>query len=458
LERQQWYAPTSYAAPAQVPLSGNWAGALNSYGIADFFQFSAQANRTLSVLVNALDESGNPSTSKLLPVIGMWGLANPGQSPAPAETPAALNTAFAGESRLDAQILQAGAFRIGIADYRGDGRPDYHYNARVLYGDNIFPARASAAGGTPVTVSGLGLRSDTTVQVARVAEAMLASSAMQLLLLTPQVPDGVYDVQLNDLTSGGNSLMSGVLTVGAGPNDTIKVVSAAIPATPVRAQSAAPFAVIVVAADGITPITGASVQFSSSPNVAFSACSGAATCTVLTDQSGIASTRTTVLSANVMTLTAKLAPATYAAPKQVQATLLGTESQLDLALATPTLWLAQGTTVTIPVTPTVLSNGTAVTGKTLNYRVAQGSATLSAPSAQTDVNGNATANLQIDVASAGVQVVACVAPSNSPCQTFNAIVVPTSSLRLQAVAGTLQITTEGKNFQPVVLRVLDSAS
>jgi hypothetical protein len=185
IQKRQWYAPTSYALPVQVPASGNWGGALSGYGTADFFQFSAQASRTLSVIVNALDDSGNLSENKALPVVGMWALANPGQSPSPANTPSAFNTAFFGETRLDAQILQGTTFRLGIADYRGDGRPDYRYNARVLYGDNVAPARASVAGGTPLTIQGLGLQSNTSVQAANVASPVLASSATQLLVNAP---------------------------------------------------------------------------------------------------------------------------------------------------------------------------------------------------------------------------------------------------------------------------------
>ena len=60
VQKPQWYGATTYASPVQVPGSGTWAGTLNAYGITDFFQFPAQANRTLSVIVHALDESGNP--------------------------------------------------------------------------------------------------------------------------------------------------------------------------------------------------------------------------------------------------------------------------------------------------------------------------------------------------------------------------------------------------------------
>ena len=311
VQKAQWYSPTSYASPAQVPGSGTWAGTLSGYRTADFFQFSAKANRTLSAIVNALDDSSNLSQGKAQPVIGMWELANPGQSPSPANTPSAFNTSYFAETRLDAQVVQSTMFRLGIADYHGDGRPDYRYNARVLYGDNVAPARAGVAGGTPLTIQGLGLQSDTAVLAANVAVPVLASSATQLLVDTPATADGVYDVQLSDINTGSNSVMSSVMTVGAGPSDLIKLVSGTNPATPVGGQAPSPFTVVVVASDGVTTVAGASVQFTSSPAVAFSACAGAASCTVLSDQSGLASTFMIVLSASVMTFTAQLAPASY---------------------------------------------------------------------------------------------------------------------------------------------------
>ena len=460
VQRQQWYAPTSYAAPAPVPASGNWAGALSGYGAADFFQFPAQANRTLSVIVNALDDSVNISQSKSLPVIGMWALVNPGQSPAPANTPSAFNVAFFGETRLDAEILQPTTFRLGIADYRGDGRPDYRYNARVFYGDNVVPTRASVAGGTPLTIQGLGLQANTTVQAANVTAAVLAASATQLLVDAPAAADGVYDLQLNDAASGGSSVMSGVLTVGAGPSDLLRMISGTNPATPVGGQAGTPFAVMVTAADGITPVAGASVQFSSSPAVAFSACGGAAACTVLSDLSGMAYTFMTVLSANVMTLTAKLAPASYTNPQQVQATLLGISSALDLSLTTPAIWVAEGATVSWPITVRVMVNGAPAPQRSVKYQVMSGSATLTGGSnatTTTDANGYATVSLQLNSLAAPVQVSACVQPGNAPCQVFNATVVPTASLQLQPVTGTLQIAAPGQSLQPVVVRVVDSS-
>lgn len=458
IQEPNWYGATTYASPVQLPTSGNWAGSLSGYGDADFFQFSAQANRTLSVIVNATDESGNLSQSKAAPVIGMWALADPGASPAPANTPSAFNISKFGETRLDAQIFQSLTFRLGIADYRGDGRPDYRYNARVLYGNSITPARASVAGGTPLTIQGLGLQPNTAVQVAGVAVPVLAASATQLLATTNAVADGIYDVLLQDFDSGGLSDMSGVLTVGAGPADSLKKVSGANPATPVGGQAPIPFAVQVLASDGVSAVGGASVQFSSSPAVAFSACAGGSSCTVLTDESGMASTFMTVLSANVMTVSAKLAPASYSNPQQVQVSLLGTTEQLDLALITPPFWIAQGGTLTLPIQARVMSNGAAISGTVLNFQITAGTGTLSANSAQSDGSGNASVNLQVSSLSGSLRITVCVAQNNSPCQVLNATMVQTSSLQLQAVSGTLQIASPGQKLQPVSVRVVDSST
>jgi hypothetical protein len=164
-----------------------------------------------------------------------------------------------------------------------------------------------------------------------------------------------------------------------------------------------------------------------------------------------------VLSVGTTIVTARLAPAIYPNPQQVQVTLLGTSSQLDLSLLNPSVWIAQGSTVSIPLNARVLSNGSPVSGSTVNYQVRQGTGALSSAVSQTDAYGNASVNLQVNSLSLPVQVTVCVAPGNSSCQVFNAIVVPVSSLQLQAVAGTLQIVSPATAFQPVIVRVIDSS-
>ncbi len=456
VQKPQWYGPTSYAAPVPLAVSGEWTGALGDYGATDYFQFPVQANRTLSVIVNALDETGKPSERKMMPVAGLWDIVDPGLIPAPANTPSAFNTSYFAETRLDAQVFLTTTLRLGIADYRGDGRPDYNYTARVFYGDTLTPVRASVAGSTPLTIAGLGLRSDTLVQTAGITVPLLASSATGLLVSSPPLPDGLYDFLLSDANTGGSSSMSGVLTVGAGPTDQIEIVSGANQTAAVGGQAAFPLVVVAVAADGVTPVSGASVQFTSF-SVGFSACGGGTNCTVLTNASGMASSFMTPISAGVGTVTAKLAPATYPLPQQVSTTLTASSSQLDLALLNPAVWIAQGASVSFPIAARVLSNGAPASGTTLNYRIAQGSGTLSAGASQTDAAGNASVNLQLSSLLTSVQVIVCIAPANTVCRTFTATVVPASSLQLQPVAGTLQVVPAGQGFQPVAARVFDSS-
>lgn len=179
---------------------------------------------------------------------------------------------------------------------------------------------------------------------------------------------------------------------------------------------------------------------------------------MLTDESGFASTYMTILAAGTISLIAQLAPASYPNPKQVAATLVGTSSQLDLSLLAPSVWIAQGATVTLPISARLLSNGAPLSGQTLNYQITRGTANLSAFTAQTDANGNAAVTLQSSTLSSSVQVSVCVAPNNTPCQIFNATAVPLSSLQLRPVSGILQITKAGQSFQPLVIRVVDSAA
>jgi hypothetical protein len=93
----------------------------------------------------------------------------------------------------------------------------------------------------------------------------------------------------------------------------------------------------------------------------------------------------------------------------------------------------------------------------VNYTVVTGSGSLSAGSAQTNSTGYATVTLTLTQVAALVQVSACVAPANAPCQPFYASAIPLAQQSLQPVSGSGQVST-GQPFQPVVVRVTDSSS
>jgi len=454
------FGPTTYAAPATLPSGGDWTGSLNPYGDVDYFWFPARADRTLSVAVTALDQFGAVSTNKAQPVIGMWALASAQTSPAPAQTPSSLNTAIAGETRLDALLNATTNFMVGISDFRGDGRPDFHYHAHVFYGDNVSPLRASSAGGTPLTVQGIGFRAGDLLSIAGSNLPLLALSASQMLVTAPSHADGVQDIDLQDPASGGSSVMTAALTYGAGPNDSIVLVAGANQMAPVGGQAPIPVTVQVLAPDAITPVTGASVFYTSTPAASLTACGGAGSCTVLTNQSGLASSYVTVLTPAVITITVQLAPASYSPPQQVQAVVIGSSSALDIALTPQSAWIAQGASVSVPLSARVLSNGAPLTGHTVNYQILKGAGLLTSTSATSDANGYATSTLQLSSLAGDVQVSACVQnqPVDNPCLNFLGTAVPGSGLKLQPVAGTLQIAPVSQNFLPVTVQVTDTAT
>ena len=466
-QKPDWFGPTTYNSPATLAAAGDWTASLDPYGGLDYFWFSGQANRTLSVLVTALDATSAPSESKAQPVIGLWQLSDPGTFPAPANTSSAFNSSIFGMTILNAELLQATSFRLGIADIRGDGRPDYAYHARLLYGDHITPIRASVAGGTALAIAGYGFQSNTAVSIGSQNGAVLAVSVSQLLVNPSAHADGVQDISLVDPPTSASSILSGVVTFGAGPNDVLQLVAGANPSTPVGGQAPNPILVQAVASDGITPVAGATVVFTSAPAVTFApgvgvsvACAGAS-CTLLTDQAGQASAYMTVLTTGGMTVTAKLAPASYSSPQQVQTTLVGCVrcegTPLDIALSPQYESVAQGATVNLELTARVLSNGAPQADQVVNFSLYHGIGTLNPASATTNTGGYATSSLQLSNLSAEVDGNACIGSNNNPCVQFHVFPVPSSTLRLQAVAGDLQFITVGPPFQPITVRITDSS-
>jgi hypothetical protein len=251
--------------------------------------------------------------------------------------------------------------------------------------------------------------------------------------------------------------MTGAVNYGAGPTDIIRLLAGSNPSTPRGGEAQNPIRVQVLDANGVTPISGASVVLSAVPAAGFSACGNATTCTVLSDESGEVSTRVTALSAGTMTITAQLAPASYSPPKQIQTTLLATTSSLDLSLSTPSVWVAQGATLDIALAAKVLVNGTGASGRSVNYSITQGAGILSSANSSTNTSGVAAVTLHLAALASEVDVSACVSPQNSPCRIFHIFAVPLSSLRLEPVAGSLQFIAVGKSFQPVTVRTLDTS-
>ncbi len=372
-------ATETWSAPAAVPSPGDWVGSLNGYGDVGYFVISAQANRTLSVAVTALDETGAASESKVEPVVGMWSLGDPLGTAPPAFIPAPFNSETFGMSRLDAQVFSSNSFIIGIADLRGDGRPDYHYHAHVLYGDSVNPPRVPVSGGA-VILEGTGFAPGLAVTVGSTSAPLLATNAGQMLAAIPAQSDGPQTVTITDPVSGAFSIMTNALTFGAASTDRLVLLEGVNPPTPVGTQAVNPVIVRVLASDGITPVNGATVGWATTNGATLSTCGGASTCSAISDESGVASTWVTPAAAGNAVITATLAPGVYSPVQSVAPTLMGTSLPSAIAVTPPYVWIAQGASLSVPLTAQVVSLGAPQSGVTVNFTVAQGSGSLSSPS------------------------------------------------------------------------------
>ena len=450
-----WAATETWSAPARILPAGDWIGSLNGYGDTAYFLMTAQANRTLSVAVTALDETGTPSESKVDPVIGMWTQGDPQGTAPPALTTSPFNSATFGMTRLDTQILKSNSFIVGIADLRGDGRPDYHYHAHVLYSDSVIPSRISVHGGA-AALQGTGFAPGLDVAVGSAAAPVMATGAGQLLTTLPAQGDGPQTITITDPISGAFSTMTSALTYGAASTDQIILLQGVNPPTPVGTQATNPVAVRVLASDGITPVDGATVGWTTTNGASLYACNGASACSVISDESGIASTWVTPTAVGTATITATLAPGVYKPAQSTTATLSATSSTLDIGVTPPSLWVAQSASVSVPLTARVVSLGVPQNGVTVNFIIAQGSGSLSAPSAVTNSNGYATVTLTLTNFSGNLILNACVAPADNPCQSIYGTAVAAGLLNLQAVVGANQVVN-GTVFQPLTVRVTDSA-
>jgi len=453
----QWSVSETWTKPAAIPTGGDWMGSVSGFGSLPWFSIPAKANRTLSVAITSFDESGNPSESKFQPVIGVWPVAAPQGTPPGAFTPSSFNTGIWGITRLDAQILMSSAFLVGISDWRGDGRPDYHYHAHVLYGDAVAPTRVGVNGGA-VAVTGIGFSPELAVSVGGTSATPLAVDAGALVVALPAQADSLQTITITDPASGAFSTMTGTVTFGAAATDNIVLVESTNPSTPVGTQAANPVTVRVVASDSVTPVAGATVGWSATNSVVLSACGGTSSCSAVSDESGNASTWISPAVTGSSTITATLAPGAYSSSKSVSTTVVGTSASLDIGLTQPYSWVAAGASVTLPLTARVMDGTSALSGDTVNFTVAIGSGALSSSSAVTNSSGYAGVTLTLTGIAAQVQVKACVAPLNSPCQSFYVTPVAASLLKLQPVAGAAQAITLGQTFQPVIAQVTDSAS
>src|SRR5207245_6834835 len=158
----------------------------------------------------------------------------------------------------------------------------------------------SAAINPPLVVAVLGFRPGIAGSLGGLNAPQLAVSATQLIVTTPPFQDGTKSLTVTDPATGSSSVMTDVLTFGAGPTDIIKLIQGANPPTPVGGETPNRILVQATSTDGSSPRNGATVVWNVPSGAALSACGGGTTCSVFTDATGKDSTKAIVTAAGVI--------------------------------------------------------------------------------------------------------------------------------------------------------------
>lgn len=381
------------SAPAAMSQTGWWTGALCGYAHTAWTNVTVKANRSLTMEVTAVDETGSASMMKAMPMVGVWwGTDATGVAPTIAATPVAFNSFGVGLSTvtMGGTGSPAGNLRMAIADYRGAGRPDFGYQARVLYADAIQPANVGANGGT-VVISGTGFRQGNVVTVNGAMATVTAVTATSITAVVPSLraigsnKATLATVAVRDVTTNGVTTMTSALGYGS-VQERMQMVSA--PAGPVvqGKTAATAFAVQVLAADGVTPVANETVTFAVTTGYATFGTCGAVSCAVKTDAQGVASTMVTPTTVGTVTMQASTSLLSVPASFLV----VSVPDALTLVSA-PTGMVTVGAPATTVFSVRVVAGDgmTARPGQTVTVMVANGTARLEAC-------GAATCNLRTD--------------------------------------------------------------
>ncbi len=440
-------AIASESTPRPVPPSGEWTGRLGQVGQTDWFDFPVRAGRTFTVVTEALNESGLPTETKAIPALGIWdGFDAIGSNPA--VWAPGLNGYAAGESFLTILSPTDDVIRLGIADMRGDGRPDYSYLGWVLYADTVVPAHLPAAGG-PIVIHGMGFHPSDTVLVGGKAAVVTSLSPNEITAIAPaSAITGTVNVEVDDLPIfSAAAVISAGVSYDAGTGDSLTLVTAPANTVPIGVPLA--FTVTALGPD-LAAAGGVSVLYAVASGAATLGC-GQSRCSVVATGDGIATLSVTATSTAAAVVTASLANGV-----SLQAHFSGGTAP-EITALTPTLSVAAGTTVAWTAQALVLNNGAPMSGQAIAWQ-SGGSGILTQGSTATISNGSGIASkiLNIGPLNEGQQttITACVNGTTN-CAAFTATGARPEYAVVEAVSGTVQSLGVSGTPAQIVLRVRD---
>lgn len=434
--------------PDNLPPSGMWNGRISQIGQTDWLLFPVRGNRIFTVVTQALDESYTPTESKAMPVLGVWDAFDAAGSAAIGAAPG-LNGLATGETWLRVATNGDDIVRLGIADERGDGRPDYAYQGWVLYADSVSPARLPASGGA-IVIRGMGFRQEDTVLVGGQAALVTSISPNEITAIAPPSAgaSGSVDVEVDDQpVFYAATVIPGGVSYNAGTGDSLTLVTA--PMNTVSTGVPIPFTVTALGSD-MNPAGGVTVIYTVSSGAATLSC-GLPVCTVTSTGDGHATMNVIANSSAWSIVTASLTNGA-----SLEAQFQGGTPPV-LAALTPQLSLAAGATFTWMVQAEALSNGVPQANQSVTWQTgAAGIAPQSSAPVVTGTNGIATKALIVSPLAEGQRatISACLNGATQ-CVTFTALGARPEYAILEPVSGTAQSLSLSATPSQVALRLYD---
>lgn len=436
------------ASPRLLPASGLWVGRLGEVEQTDWFDFPIRGNRMFTIVTEALDERGQQSMQKAMPAIGIWDAFAPVGAAAVGYAPG-LNGNAVGETWLQVTSSGDDVVRMGIADMRGDGRPDYAYSGWVLYADTVWPQRLPLAGG-PIVIRGMGFHAADTVKVGGQLAQVTSISPNEISAIAPAAGNGVtgaVDVEVDDApVYYAMAILYGGVSYDAGTGDSLKLVTAPANTVPIGVPLA--FAVTALGSD-LSPAAGVTVTYTVSSGTATLAC-GKMTCSVVSGGDGSAAMNVTAVDGTPSVVVASLSNGA-----SLQAHFTGGTAP-TLAAINPSISVAAGSTVTWTAEALALENGAPAPGQTVAWQPVAGIAAQDGSSATTGAAGIAAKQLGVGPLAKGQQATASACLNGTTqCVSFTALGARPEYAWLEPVSGAAQSMAVSATPAQVVLRVRD---
>ena len=437
------------SAPAELPAAGEWTARISGYGHTGWLEWRARANREFTVEATALDEHGSSTVGKAQPVLGMWNGTDPENVPPVTGSPQPFNGVEVGLTELPVITTADSEVRLGVADMRGDGRPDYLYRGRVIYADTVEPSRLSTSGG-PIVINGVGFRQNSVVTVNNVPATVTSVSPTQITAVAPASGGVTGNVllEVEDPQTLGVTIIADGLSYNAQNGDELAILTA--PADGVAMGVPVPFTVKAMNWDNQSPAAGVSVSYSVTLGSAALGC-GQSVCIATTAGDGTATVMVSATSTGLAQVRASLSNGA-----SIAAEFTG-QSSPSISAITPNLYLAIGGTAEWNPQGLVLNNGIPAGGLAVNWVPMANGVTPAATASVSGADGIVMQSVMAGPLNEGdvVPVNACLA-GGSACAHFNVVAVHTQTAQLVAESGTIQTIAATASFSPVVLEATDA--